>query len=381
MIYEFLQPVSEEINDFVKNLSNLTIGGKIILHTSKEFPNLDKVSIAIICVNENRGNEIEINSDQFNNFRKSFYSLFPGNWKKEIADLGTLEAGESLSDTYFALKEIVCSLIKNKIIPIVVGGSQDLTYAMFRAYDQLDQMVNLVCVDSKLDIRREHSLESNAYLTDIIMNEPNNLFNFSNIGLQTYYNSSEEMDLMERLYFESIRLGDFITDNKVCEPIFRDADLVSIDFDSIKSSDSGKDLIFTPNGFDGREICKIARYTGISDKISAIGIFNSHLSEKESILLGQMVWYIMEGINFRSYEYPFESKDKYFKFNVLAEDEELIFYKSNRSERWWIEINFTNTYNKSKSMTLLPCTHNDYEIALRGEIPAKWWKFYQKAIN
>jgi hypothetical protein len=51
------------------------------------------------------------------------------------------------------------------------------------------------------------------------------------------------------------------------EPVFRDADIV-LDLNSVKSSDSGNFTYFTPNGFNGKEICSLARYAGISDKVS-----------------------------------------------------------------------------------------------------------------
>ena len=41
-----------------------------------------------------------------------FYELFPGKWHTNIADLGTIEKGNQVSDTYFAVKEIITILVK-----------------------------------------------------------------------------------------------------------------------------------------------------------------------------------------------------------------------------------------------------------------------------
>jgi arginase family enzyme len=60
-------------------------------------------------------------------------------------------------------------------IPIVIGGSQDLTYGIYRAYDELEQMVNLVAIDSKFDFGENDLVSAASYLTKI--DEPNNLFN------------------------------------------------------------------------------------------------------------------------------------------------------------------------------------------------------------
>jgi hypothetical protein len=54
----------------------------------------------------------------------------------------------------------------------------------------------------------------------MIIKEPNNLFNYSNIGYQTYYNSQEEIDLIEKLYFDAYRLGEVCNNITIAEPVF-----------------------------------------------------------------------------------------------------------------------------------------------------------------
>jgi hypothetical protein len=302
--------------------------------------------------------------------------LFPGNWDVSIADLGDIVAGNSINDTYFALQQVVSNLIKRRIIPIVIGGTQDLTYSLYRGYDNLEQMVNLVSIDNKFDFGKESDpISASSYLTRIIVDEPHNLFNFSNVGFQTYYNSQEEIDLIDKLFFEAYRLGDISNNIALAEPVFRDADMVSIDLIAVKSSDSGNSISFTPNGFNGKEICALSRYAGISDKVSLLGIFNHNNTKQESVLIAQIIWYFIEGFHYRSNEYPFGSKEKYTKYIVPLDIDELIFYKSNKTERWWIELPFiSDVNNKLKKSTLLPCSHEEYLGACNHEIPERWWK-------
>lgn len=381
MVFDFLQPISASVEEYIATLSNQTLGKKVVFHTQTDFPVLGNVAIALITVNEFRGSEKDNNDYSFDYFRKQFYSLFPGNWNASIVDLGTIEAGASIEDTYFVVKSLVAELIKKRIIPVVIGGTQDLTYPMYRAYDNLDQMVNLVSVDNQFDFSKENKLDSESYLSKIIVEEPNNLFNFSNLGFQTYFNSQEEIDLIEKLYFEAYRLGEVSNNIVVAEPVFRDADLVSVDMHSVQSSYSGNFDVFNPNGFTGKEICALTRYAGISDKVTSFGIFNFNPNGNEVILTAQMLWYFIEGFCFRSNEYPFGTKENYIKYIVPIEDEELIFYKSNKTERWWIEIPFlTNVNNKLKRNTLLPCTHEDYLAACEQEIPERWWKAQRRNI-
>ena len=382
MEFNFLKPIDDEVLQLIKGFSFQQLSSKVVLHTKADFPDLNKIKFAIVGVLENRGDANQNSSVDLSQIRKELYSLFPGNWDSTIADLGDIAAGNTIEDTYFALKKVVSSLVKKKIIAIVIGGSQDLTYPLYRAYDDLEQMVNLVSIDQKFDFGKESdSISNSSYLTKIVIDEPNNLFNFSNIGFQTYYNSQEEIDLIEKLFFDAYRLGDISNNISLSEPVFRDADMVSIDLTSVKSSDSGNTNPFMPNGFNGKEICSLARYAGICDKVSLLGIFNHNNTKQESVLIAQIIWYFIEGFHYRSNEYPFGSKENYIKYIVPLDVDELIFYKSNKTDRWWIELPFiSGSNNKFKKNTLLPCSHEEYLAACNHEIPERWWKAQRKSI-
>ncbi|WP_281237822.1 MULTISPECIES: formimidoylglutamase [Flavobacterium] len=382
MEFDFLEPLDKEFLNHILELSAQQFGSKIVIHTNDAIPDLDKIDIAIIGVLENRGNKNGSNDNDLSAIRKQLYGMYPGNWKATIADLGNILAGNTKEDTFFALKKIISSLVKKKIIPLVIGGSQDLTYAMYRAYDNLEQMVNLVAIDSKFDFGRENEgISSDSFLTKIIIEEPNNLFNFCNIGYQTYFNSQEEIDLVEKLFFDAYRLGEVSNNISIAEPVFRDADLVSIDLNSVKSADSGNFNVFNPNGFNGKEICSLSRYAGISDKVSSFGVFNHHNTKQEAVLIAQIFWYFIEGYHYRSNEYPFGSRENYLKYIVPLEDEDLIFYKSDKTDRWWIEIPFiSSSNNKLKKNTLLPCSYEEYLAACNQEMPERWWKAQRKNV-
>ncbi len=380
MAFDFMVPVDDAIVSFSKELSMQQLGQRISIHTETDFPNLDLMEIAIVGVIENRGSDKINDAVELNRIRKEFYSLFPGNWIFAVADLGDILPGESLQDTYFAVRKVAASLVKMGVVPIVIGGSQDLTYPLYRAFDELEQMVNLVCIDKKFDFGKENDVISEkSYLSKIILEEPNNLFNYSNVGYQTYLSAQEEIDLMQKLYFDAYRLGEVSSNISIAEPVFRDADLVSLDLTSVKSADSGNFVTFTPNGFNGKEICALARYAGISDRVSIFGIFNHHNSKQEAVLIAQIIWYFIEGFYFRSNEFPFGNKDQYLKYIVPLDDQELVFYKSNKTDRWWIEIPFeVPGNNKLKRNTLLPCSYEEYVHATNAEVPERWWKAQRK---
>lgn len=203
MEIDFLAPLSQDLLDQIKNLDQHSLGAKTLFHSERSgLPDLENVHVAIFGVKDNRRAVRKSETPEFSQLRRNFYRLFPGNWRVNIADLGDVEAGATVDDTYFAVQQIVESLIKKDILPVILGGSQDLIYAQYRAYDKLDQMVNLVNIDSKFDLGdADKAITSESYVGKIVVDQPYNLFNYSALGYQTYFNSQEEIELMERLFF------------------------------------------------------------------------------------------------------------------------------------------------------------------------------------
>ncbi len=385
MNFNFLSPVSDLVLAHNELLSQQALGRKLRIHSKqKGIPDLEDVNVVLIGVLENRNDHNYIGEEfQLNEIRKAFYSLFPGSWNMVIADLGDINKGETVEDTYFALKTTISILIQKQIIPIIIGGTQDLTYANYRAYDSLIPMVNIVNVDGKFDLGDStRPIKNNSFVGKIILDKPYNLFNYATIGYQTYFNSQEEIDLMDKLYFESYRLGQVSKDITIVEPVLRDANIVSVDLNSVKSSEVSLNQKYSPNGFDGKEICAITRYAGISNKVSSFGIYEYKPSKDDeitSMLVAQMIWYFVEGVNYRVKDDSFKDENNYQKYITLVDDQELIFYKSNKTGRWWIEIPFLTEVNtKLKRHTLLPCMHQDYLDACNNIVPDRWYKAFQK---
>jgi arginase family enzyme len=382
--FSFLSPVQDRIVDQIELFHGQAIGKKLVIHTSKNIPELKGIKIAIVGVLESR-NSVNYIGDEFQitEIRKAFYKLFPGNWLHHMADLGDIQRGNTVKDTYFALSNVVSSLVNSNIIPVIVGGSQDLTYANYRAYDKISSMVNIVNIDKSFDLGDSSKpITNGSYLGKIILEKPYNLFNYTVIGFQTYFNSQEEIDLMEKLYFESYRLGDISKSIGLVEPLLRDADIVTLDLNSVKSSEVSLNQKYSPNGFDGREICAVSRYSGISNKVSSFGVFEYNPSNDDqatAMLVAQIIWYFIEGVNCRVNDDDFTDQSNYQKFTVLVEDEELVFYKSKKTGRWWVEIPFVEYSNtKSQQHPLLACMYEDYETATKGIIPERWYKAYKK---
>ena len=372
MSLSYLQPV--EASFTLDDYKPQQVGFQIQKHLySIGLPDLSDVKIAFFCIEKNR--------QSFSNFRRHLYSLFVGNWYFSIADLGNLPAGETDEDTHFAIREIVAELVKKGVIPLVIGGEQQFTYSLYRAFDSLEQMVNLVSVDAKFDFGNEEELFiESSYMSRLISEPPVNLLDFTNLGYQSYYVAQEELDLLEKMCFEAYRLGNVVNDLKCIEPAMRDADIVSIDMTSVQAKDMNAPG--NVNGFSNREICAITRYAGISSNVQVTGIFNVPNTDLANQLMAEMVWYFYEGFNFRIKELPVINDENYTKYIVPIEDVQIEFFKSTQTERWWMKPGgdkYSSPQNHIPS-GLIPCLPQDYEEAISGTIPERWWRSYRKSI-
>ncbi len=378
---EYLRPVSKAVCAHREVLPQGVLGKQIYLHLSEdEFPDISTFKYALLGVPEHRRDEDYMGEAiDFDAVRMAFYGLFPGNWDWSMVDLGDIIPGSTIVDTDFALREVLNVLLKVGVMPIVLGGSQDLLYAHYRAFDGVQDMINVVNIDHRFDLGDHQKPMSNkAYVGKMVVDKPYNMMNYAVLGYQSYLNPPQEIALMDKLHFEAYRLGNLIEDITIAEPIMRQAQLVALDVSSVKSSAMSFRYHKSPNGFDSREICALSRYAGISNGVKSFGIYELKSFEKyESApnLVAQILWYFIEGVSFRVNEGDLMNPDNFTIYSVPVDDMVLVFKKSNRSGRWWIELpNNNNLNNNMSSAALLPCTYEDYLSTTEQNIPERWLK-------
>lgn len=364
-----------------------TIGSYIQAFTEEsEFPKITSGSVVIFGVLENRGTGKQTDvASSVSQIRRSLYHLKNHFGSLNLLDLGNITAGESLTDTYYAVSSTVAGIVREGGIAVMIGGSQDLTYAAYLAYEKLEQIVNLVTVDPRFDIgEADDELKSDQFIQKIILHQPNVLFNFSNLGYQTHHVLPKEVDLLKKMYFDVYRLGEVQGSLEQAEPVVRNADLLSFDLTAIRSSDFPANVKSEPNGFYGEEACAISRYAGLSDKLSTIGFFNTDWTvndQRSYNLVAQLIWYFIWGVSNRKKDYPFADKDEYTKYTVSLQNGQydVIFYKSGRSDRWWMEVPYPSKRGeKYQRHFMVPCSYSDYQLACNDDIPDRWWQTFQK---
>jgi hypothetical protein len=164
------------------------------------------------------------------------------------------------------------------------------------------------------------------------------------------------------------------------EPVLRDSDIVSFDISAVRQPDAPAFFNSPPSGFNTEEACQLARYAGLSDRVTTFGLFEVNpkhdVLDQTSKLAAQIIWYFLDGLNNRKPEYP-EEEDPNFKTFIVGHsdlDYEITFHKSLISERWWMEI----PNPKQQGNVLISCSYSDYQLACEQEVPDLWWKSFQK---
>ena len=367
--------ISTYINKEDLIYNNVSFYSKDDINTSSE-----QFDIAVIGVPEIR-NSNEKGSDLApDEIRKELYKLYcPSSIR--IIDLGNLKPGKSVNDTYVALSEITYNLLKEEIVVILIGGSKDLIIPVCKAYEKGKKLFSLCAVEPRFSISDENDLiSSESYLSEIIKKNKR-FYNYSNLGYQSYYNSINNISYITD-NFEAVRLGRARTELFHNEPYIRDSDIFCIDIKSVKRTDAPGVKNPSVNGFYSEEICQLAKYAGLSDRVSTFGLFNVNpefdIDNHTVELSAQIIWHFIQSFYNRKKEYTTLVIKKFLKYivNIESIGESLIFYKSTKTGRWWVEVNYV-LKNKEKTK-LISCNYEDYLIATRNDIPERWWKFFQR---
>jgi len=377
MLKDLLTPLSD-LFDFETAKVYGNIAGTIQSYTTNFFPEVDQADIVIIGVGEERNaidNEgVNLAPDAI---RQAFYKLFPGEWHLNICDLGNLRKAESPEQTYANLQEVL-SLLPADTSLIILGGSQDLTLGLTNYYDINNKVYNLSVIDAFIDSSlTDNEVDNENYLTDILGKQNSQLQNLSLFGIQSFFNHPSKFKILDQLIIDYFNLGDLKKDINEVEPELRDAHIVSVDVRSIKHADMPAQKQGMPNGFDGIEICQLARMSGIAPKNKVFGVFeyNPLLDQRltGANLIAQMLWYYIEGKHKNQIEYPEIPKSELLKFYVENDILKLIFYKNQKTKRWWVEITQFETNTR-----LIPCSEKDYREALNGKMSKRILRIINK---
>jgi formiminoglutamase len=357
-------------------------------NTGKQ-PDLKKTDIAIIGIANNVADkEAEPILNNADAIRKKLYRLKRTGSSYRIVDLGNLRNGIDLQETKLRLTQTLSHLHEKGVLPLVIGASHDYDYAQYQSYELSDKLVSILNVDALLDIDdRAGAQPQQNHVHKIMLHEPNYLFNYIHLGYQSYLVSKQSVEVLEKLSFNAVRLGQMRDNPLELEPTIREADMLSFDLSAIQKHIMA--AVSTPNvfGLTGEEACQLCWYAGSNEKLSSAGFYGykANLDDTENssaFVVATMIWYFIEGYYNRKDKHEFT--DKYYTKYLVPIDKktpsEIVFYKSKKTEKWWLEVPLEKMRGSYHRNFIVPCSYEDYITAGKGELPERWISAYSRLV-
>ncbi len=283
-------------------------------------------------------------ADEF--IAQEWYQLSANFPYQQVANLGGVQGGgESWAETIAELK-------KKDIFTIIIH-SQPLAVHFWLATQQ-----NIAVIDSHLQLKNPifaQNLNIKTWLAH-----------------QSYYNDPAALDVLEKQGTNLLRLGQLKAEITAVEPLLRTANCLIINPRAVRAADMPLLAQPNPNGLAAAEICRLLRYAAINEHLQTAIIHNfeypAQPAQQTAHLLAQMIWFLIEGFFARKGDYPLDL-DKLQRYSVSVQhwNEPLHFFKSPRSERWWVAVPALMN-EAAPTACLLPCGYKDYKKASKGEL-------------
>ncbi|MCE2844835.1 MAG: formimidoylglutamase [Sediminibacterium sp.] len=368
----FLQPVNLDLLSKDEGYRDTQLGKHIKVYET-QLPDISDADMVIIGAGECRGAGYALNDHaSADGIRSALYALYYWHSQVTIADLGNVKIGQTIQDSYAALRTVIAELILQNKKVVVIGGSHDLTLPQYHAYTSIPTLVNAVVTDAKIDLDLEARLPADHFLEELFTGLPNHLNHYAHIAFQSYFMHPHMLETIDKLRFDCFRLGVVREDIEEMEPVIRDSHMMSFDISAIQNAQAPANII-TPNGLNGEEACVLMQYAGMSWKTSSIGIYGyqAELDRNglSAIQIAQMMWYIIDGIQKGKKESPLSATERFKEFHIAFSDIDTQFLQSKSTGRWWMQL-----HNKEWA----PCSYKDYLVASKNEIPERWLRALER---
>jgi len=373
-LHEFLLPLNKSILNDDKAYSDSQLGKAINVYEN-EIPDVSEVDIVIAGINEFRGDGFIAEDNSADAIRKQLYQLYY--WHKDIAiaDIGNIKCGASLADSYAASKTVIKELVQLNKTVIIIGGSHDNTLAQYFAYKDLNKIIEATVIDATIDLQNESTARSRNFLMEMLTGEPNMIRHYNHIGFQSYFVHPQMLETMDKLRFDCYRVGIVKEQIEEMEPVIRNSNMLSFDVAAIKNSDAPSASI-SPNGLSGEEACTLIRFAGLSRQISSLGIYGYDpkydIKNLTALQIAQMIWYFIDGKSKGNREAELSERQNFNEYHTAFAEIDTTFIQSKKTGRWWMEL---------PDKKLIACSYNDYLFASNNEIPERWLRAQERAVN
>lgn len=183
-------------------------------------------------------------------------------------------------------------------------------------------------------------------------NNYNSKLVFAGVQRHLYSSTTEINENSPRI----IGLGSLQGKINTLEPYLRDSDYLVIDLNVISGTEIN-DPHGSPVGLSIMDICKIAKYAGLSYNNKYLNlIFPSITHPAQAKTIALIVWYYLEGVSFCKKDKSDVNNSTSYIVNSKNLDIELEFRKNNNTNKWWLK-------DPTKENEFIACIYDDYLAA------------------
>ncbi|GHT74995.1 arginase [Bacteroidia bacterium] len=318
----------------------------------------------------------------FSPLRESLYSLYLPQKKISIIDLGDIEIvnGNPEENT----EKVACALqqiFRQGTFPLVFTENMRYSYWVYAALKNQFRSISAAYILPHANLGNPHEpLTEQNVVGHTFADLTRELSHLSLLGYQSYLTNFKDVQLLDKNYCETMRLGVIRDDIQRAEPLLRDAMLLCASVNALRQSDAPAATQPSPNGFYTEEMCRLLRFAAFSNELRAccIGGFNfvNDLNAQTTNLVAQLLWHVIEGIANRVKEHPLNNKNncRCHQVEMGKDNQQIVFYQGNITQRWWMEVPSAG----KEQNRVIACSQSDYKQAAHGEIPDRWLWFFKK---
>jgi len=386
----FFQPLTTAPYNLLEADRPETLGGVADVHTGSHIPDWYEADVVLLGWPFDEGAAdspgAALGPDAI---RERLYTLALPGGDLKVADLGNFKARDSQEQAIESLAYVLEQLARAGKMAVILGGTQELALAQYLAFEPLEMPVQAVAVDSRADLNFSRSgLANDNYAYYLFSHSPAYLRHYTLLGLQNYFLTDAERNLLKTLHFDFVRIAELRTDLRMAEPAFRMADFVTLDIGALRMSDAPGRAQGSPAGFTIEEACMLSRFAARGYKLQSFSVteVNPELDHngQTAAAAALIVWHFLEGYLTRIHDTPAADRSNLQTFRVTLQGghvKELTFYYSATSERWWMEVRpMLGSKGNTFPPELVPCTELDYLQASSGELPERWIAWQQRLL-
>lgn len=351
IINNLLQPVQEELRRFSLECKAWQVGASVKF-SLPEAKSKNPYALVLIGL-ETMSNNTAV--------RRELYSLSNVFSDLTVYDLGDVKGGA------LGVAEVMENLSERNYTTILLADESNAsTEGILQAFERDRNTKHILSVDNRIDFKTgEQKNESLPFINRLLAADNIQASHkLTCLGYQTYFIDPSILKYLDTKGHETLRLGKVRQSPEECEPSLRGIDTAIFNLASLKRTELPLCRQTAPSGFTTEEASRIIRYIGMSASLRQFVLLGipDEKDDYTAQLIAQFLWFLLDGRNLSSYDNQKEKKHfTGYSLELRDYNLNLRFWKSMRTERWWLE-------HPQNSEKWLPCSLEDYRTAAKGEL-------------